>query len=49
MWRRTRIAGLTLAAPDGSLVPRDAGSLAVTAFAAATASYKAVLPAGAGR
>ena len=44
------LAGLSLAAPDGSLVPlRDAGSLAETAFAAATASYKAVLPAGAGQ
>ena len=42
------LAGLTLAAPDGSPVPlRDAGSLAETAFAAATASYKAVLPAAA--
>ena len=42
------LAGLTLAAPDGSPVPlRDAGSLAETAFAAATAGYKAVLPAAA--
>ena len=44
------LAELSLVAPDGSLVPlRDAGSLAETAFAAVTASYKAVLPAGAGQ